>query len=76
MQPPVKIRKDEKKFRVSFSPYNEDLVEIMQEFKGWYNKRGDYWQFAIYKYREVYDKLKESLYKIDLKTVKFKDGGK
>jgi len=76
MQPPVKIQKDEKKFRVSFYPYNEDLVEIMQEFSGWYNPREKYWQFPNYKFREVYDKLKDSLYKVDLKNVKFRGGGK
>ena len=75
MQSPVKIRKDEKKFRVYFS-YNEDLVEIMQDFKGWYNGREEYWQFPIYKFQEVYDKLKDSLYKVDLQSVKLKDGGK
>ena len=75
MQSPVKIRKDDKKIRIYFS-YNSDLVEIMQEFKGWYNPKERYWQFPIYKFQEIYDRLKESLYKVDLQNVKFKDGGK
>jgi len=75
MQSPVRIRRNTKKFRVYFS-YNEDLVDIMREFDGWYNRREKYWQFPIYKFQELYDKLKDSLYKVDLQSVEFKDGGK
>jgi len=72
MQPPVKMIKNDKIVKVSFSPYNSDLVEIMRDFNGWYTPKEKTWQFPLYKYQAIYDELKNRLYKVDLKTVRGK----
>jgi len=59
----VKIRKGEKKFLVHFM-WNDDLVDIMREHNGWWNKKERAWQFPNYKFDELYDELTKKMYKV------------
>ena len=61
----VRIRKGEKKFLVHFM-YNTDLVDIMNEHRGWWFKKEKAWQFPSWKFQEVYDDLKKNLYAVDI----------
>jgi len=67
MQPPVKIIKSEKSFRVYFS-YNSDLVELMKELDGWYMRSDKAWQFKLGLFTTVVDTLKKNLYTVDIKN--------
>lgn len=70
MQPPVKLRRNDKILRIYFS-YNTDLIEVMRDFDGWWNPKEKYWQFPVNKFQDIYDELKNRMYKVDLQTVKF-----
>ena len=64
----VKIRKGKTIIKVHFM-YNTDLVDIMNEHKGWWKSKDRYWQFPIWKFQEVYDDLKKNLYAVDIVTL-------
>lgn len=61
----VRMRKGEKIILVHFM-WNDDLVYIMREHNGWWNRKERAWQFPIWKFQEVYDDLKKNLYAVDI----------
>ena len=65
MQSPVKIQKDGKHINVFFS-YNEDLVRLMKENRGWWSPKKKCWIFPLYKRSDIIEVLKSNLYKVQL----------
>jgi len=61
----VKIRKGEKTIRVHFM-YNTDLVDIMQEHKGWFFRKERCWQFPLWKLQPIYDELTAKHYSVEI----------
>jgi len=61
----VKIRKGEKIIRVHFM-YNTDLIDIMREHGGWWFKKEKAWQFPIGKLTEVYERLTNEKYNVQI----------
>jgi len=61
----VRIEKGEKNIRVHFM-YNTDLVEIMQENRGWWFRKEKCWQFPLWKLEPLYDELTSKLYKVEI----------
>jgi len=59
----VTIRKGEKIIYIHFS-YNTDLIDIMREYKGWWFRKEKAWQFPLFKYDDLYNKLKEEKYNV------------
>ena len=61
----VKIRKGERVIRIHFM-WNPDLVDIMQEHKGWFFKKERCWQFPLWKFESIYDELTNKLYRVEI----------
>jgi len=59
----VKIRKGEKSFKVHFM-YNTDLVDIMNDHDGWWNRKERCWQFPNHKFDRLYDELTDKMYRV------------
>lgn len=68
----VIIRKGEKVFRVNFI-YNNDLIDIMHDHKGWYYKGEKAWQFQNWKFDTLYDDLTDKKYKVEIKKLIIKE---
>ena len=58
----VTLRKEEKKFLVTFK-YNPDLVDIMKDFEGWFIPKEKAWQFPLNKFDAVQDALSKEGYR-------------
>ena len=67
----VKIYKSHNKIKVKFM-YNDDLLDIMREFKGWYIKKDKAWVFPLHKLSDLRDRLVHEMYKVDIATEKTK----
>ena len=65
----VTIIKKERSFKVRF-PYNEDLIDIMREYDGWYFKNDKSWTFPLYKLSEIRDELIHEMYQVEIKREK------
>ena len=63
----VTLRKEEKKFLVTFK-YNPDVVDIMKDNGGWYVAKEKAWQFPLSKYDAVQDDLVKEGYKVYIQT--------
>jgi len=61
----VNIILDEKKMKVKFR-YNTDLVEIMQDFNGWFIRAEKAWQFPSSKFTTIRDTLKQKMYNVNV----------
>ena len=61
----VKIRKGERIIRIHFM-YNTDLVEIMQDHKGWFFRKERCWQFPLWKLEPLYDELTSKRYNVEI----------
>ena len=61
----VKIRKGEKTIRVHFM-WNPDLVDIMQNHKGWWFRKEKCWQFPLWKFETIYDELTNKHYRVEI----------
>lgn len=64
----VKIVNDGKRIRLFFH-YNEALIEIMREHRGWWIKKDKCWQFPAFKYKELYAELKSKMYEVRVERV-------
>lgn len=69
MKQTVKIYKSHNKIKVKFL-YNDDLIDIMREFQGWYFKKEKAWIFPLHKLSDIRDKLIHEMYKVDILTEK------
>ena len=61
----VNIRRGEKRIMVHFS-YNNDLIDIMREHKGWWFRKEKGWQFPLWKLEQITDDLKSKKYNINI----------
>lgn len=59
----VRIIKFNKQIKVKFH-YNEDLVEIMRDFDGYWNRKEKAWFFPAYKKSELRDELTKRMYEV------------
>jgi hypothetical protein len=59
----VRIIKINRQIKVKFR-YNEDLVEIMQSFGGYWNRKERAWFFPAYKKSELKDELTRRMYDV------------
>lgn len=59
----VRIIKFKNQIKVKFH-YNEDLVEIMRDFNGYYNKKEKAWFLHAYKKSELRDELVRRMYDV------------
>jgi len=59
----VRIIKINNQIKVKFH-YNEDLVEIMNDFGGYWNKKERAWFFPAYKKSELRDELVRRMYDV------------
>lgn len=46
--------------------YNTDLIDIMRDHDGWWYKKEKAWQFPIGKLTELYDKLTNKKYNVEI----------
>lgn len=59
----VYFTKQDTNFIVKFH-YNDDLVDIMRDFNGWYTPRNQTWKFPITKYEPLKSHLKKKYYEV------------
>ena len=71
MQQTVTIYRDKtnKKIKVKFI-YNVDLLDVMREHKGWWNKKEKAWIFSLHKLPALQDNLSSKMYRIRIITEK------
>lgn len=59
----VHIIKKEKSIKIKFR-YNTDLIDIMNDHKGWYFKHDKSWVFPISKLQTIRDELVHLMYEV------------
>jgi len=64
----VVFRKGEKSVTVHFM-YNTDIIDVMRDHNGWWNRKDKAWQFPISKFQEVYDDIKQHHYATEIQKM-------
>jgi len=59
----VYIIKKERSIKIKFR-YNTDLIDIMNDYKGWYFKHDKSWVFPLSKFEKIKDELKHLMYDV------------
>lgn len=62
----ITILKRERSIKVKFR-YNEDIIDIMRDYNGWYFKHDKSWVFPLDKLSEIRDELIHNMYKVEIK---------
>ena len=68
MQQRVRIYKDDKKIKVKFI-YNDELVDIMRSFDGWFFRKEKAWIFPATKVSDLREELVKNKYGVDIITL-------
>jgi len=68
----VVFRKGEKSVTVHFM-YNTDIIDVMRDHNGWWNRKDKCWQFPIGKFQEVYDDIKQHHYSTEIRKLEGKE---
>lgn len=68
----VIFRKGEKIVLVHFT-YNTDIIDIMRQHRGWWNRKEKAWQFPVSKFQELYDNIKQNHYATEIRKLEDKE---